>query len=70
MQKANNVIECTPIKSFSEQIMQRDHEDLKKLRVEVQRLEAECRQGKTLNKNLTQIKGEKGILEEKVICWN
>uniref|UniRef100_A0A8C2J966 Coiled-coil domain containing 30 n=1 Tax=Cyprinus carpio TaxID=7962 RepID=A0A8C2J966_CYPCA len=46
--------------------MQRDHEELKKLRVEVQRLEVECRQGKTLNKNLTQIKGEKGILEEKV----
>ncbi|ROL46125.1 Coiled-coil domain-containing protein 30 [Anabarilius grahami] len=48
------------------QIMQRDHEELKRLRVEVQRLEVECRQGKTLNKNLTQIKGEKGILEEKV----
>lgn len=47
--------------------MQRDHEELKKLRVEVQRLDVECRQGKTLNKNLTQIKGEKGILEEKVI---
>ncbi|XP_065142035.1 uncharacterized protein ccdc30 isoform X3 [Paramisgurnus dabryanus] len=48
------------------EVMQRDHEDLKRLRVEVQRLETECRQGKTLNKNLTQIKGEKGILEEKV----
>ncbi|XP_016138628.1 coiled-coil domain-containing protein 30 [Sinocyclocheilus grahami] len=48
------------------EVMQRDHEELKKLRVEVQRLEVECRQGKTLNKNLTQIKGEKGILEEKV----
>ncbi|KAL1249914.1 hypothetical protein QQF64_020919 [Cirrhinus molitorella] len=48
------------------ELMQRDHEELKKLRVEVQRLEVECRQGKTLNKNLTQIKGEKGILEEKV----
>lgn len=47
--------------------MQKDHEELKRLRVEVQRLEVECRQGKTLNKNLTQIKGEKGILEEKVI---
>ncbi|XP_016106588.1 coiled-coil domain-containing protein 30-like [Sinocyclocheilus grahami] len=48
------------------EVMQRDHEELKKLRVAVQRLEVECRQGKTLNKNLTQIKGEKGILEEKV----
>ncbi|XP_026097480.1 coiled-coil domain-containing protein 30 isoform X1 [Carassius auratus] len=48
------------------EVMQRDHEELKKLRVEVHRLEVECRQGKTLNKNLTQIKGEKGILEEKV----
>ncbi|XP_051516091.1 coiled-coil domain-containing protein 30-like [Myxocyprinus asiaticus] len=48
------------------EVMQRDHEELKSLRVEVQRWEAECQQGKTLNKNLTQIKGEKGILEEKV----
>ncbi|KAA0707035.1 Coiled-coil domain-containing protein 30 [Triplophysa tibetana] len=48
------------------EVMQRDHEELNRLRVEVQRLEAECRQGKTLNKNLTQIKGEKGILEDKV----
>lgn len=48
------------------EVMQRDHGELKKLRVEVQRLEVECQQGKTLNKNLTQIKGEKGILEEKV----
>lgn len=47
--------------------MQRDHGELKKLRVEVQRLEVECQQGKRLNKNFTQIKGEKGILEEKVI---
>lgn len=49
--------------------MQRDHEELKRLRVEVQRLEAECRQGKMLNKNLTQIKGEKGILEDKVMYF-
>ncbi|XP_056097790.1 coiled-coil domain-containing protein 30 isoform X2 [Rhinichthys klamathensis goyatoka] len=48
------------------EVMQKDHEELKRLRVEVQSLEVECRQGKTLNKNLTQIKGEKGILEEKV----
>ncbi len=52
---------------FCGQVMQRDHGELKKLRVEVHRLEVECQQGKTLNKNLTQIKGEKGILEEKVI---
>ncbi|TRY96628.1 hypothetical protein DNTS_024254 [Danionella cerebrum] len=48
------------------EVMQRDHEELKKLRMEIQKLEVECRQGKMLNKNLTQIKGEKGILEEKV----
>ncbi|KTG44713.1 hypothetical protein cypCar_00002582 [Cyprinus carpio] len=54
------------VRGTDSELMQRDHEELKKLRVEVQRLEVECRQGKTLNKNLTQIKGEKGILEEKV----
>ncbi|XP_053339360.1 coiled-coil domain-containing protein 30 isoform X2 [Clarias gariepinus] len=45
---------------------QGEHEELKKLRIEVQRLQAECQQGKSLNMSLTQIKGEKGILEEKV----
>ncbi|KAF5903538.1 coiled-coil domain-containing protein 30-like isoform X1 [Clarias magur] len=45
---------------------QGEHEELKTLRIEVQRLQAECQQGKSLNMRLTQIKGEKGILEEKV----
>ncbi|XP_036447581.1 coiled-coil domain-containing protein 30 isoform X2 [Colossoma macropomum] len=48
------------------QTMLRDHEELKRLRLEVQSLQAACQQEKSLNKNLTQIKGEKGILEEKV----
>ncbi|XP_053096752.1 coiled-coil domain-containing protein 30 isoform X3 [Pangasianodon hypophthalmus] len=48
------------------QALQREHEELKKLRIEVQSLQAECQQGKSLNMSLTQIKGEKGILEEKV----
>ncbi|XP_060794192.1 coiled-coil domain-containing protein 30 isoform X2 [Neoarius graeffei] len=49
------------------QASQREHEDLKKLRIEVQSLQAECQRGKSVNLSLTQIKGEKGILEEKVI---
>lgn len=49
------------------QALQREHEELKKLRMEVQRLQAECQQGKSLNMSLAQVKGEKGILEEKVI---
>ncbi|KAL6482862.1 hypothetical protein MHYP_G00077340 [Metynnis hypsauchen] len=48
------------------QTMLRDHEELKRLRLEVQSLQAACQQEKSLNKNLSQIKGEKGILEEKV----
>ncbi|XP_017565576.2 coiled-coil domain-containing protein 30 isoform X2 [Pygocentrus nattereri] len=48
------------------QTMLRDHEELKRLRLEVQSLQAAYQQEKSLNKNLTQIKGEKGILEEKV----
>ncbi|XP_072553420.1 uncharacterized protein ccdc30 isoform X2 [Salminus brasiliensis] len=48
------------------QIMLRDHEELKRLRIEVQSLQAACAQEKSLNKSITQIKGEKGILEEKV----
>ncbi|KAM3872406.1 uncharacterized protein ccdc30 [Diretmus argenteus] len=40
--------------------------ELKKLRVEVNSLHAECQQGKTLIKSLTQVKGEKAVLEEKV----
>ncbi|KAM9752597.1 uncharacterized protein ccdc30 isoform 2-T3 [Menidia menidia] len=40
--------------------------ELKKLRLEVSGLQTECQQGKTLIKSLTQVKGEKAILEEKV----
>nr|XP_033486066.1 coiled-coil domain-containing protein 30 isoform X1 [Epinephelus lanceolatus] len=40
--------------------------ELKKLRLEVNSLQTECQQGKTLIKSLTQVKGEKAILEEKV----
>ncbi|XP_042265915.1 coiled-coil domain-containing protein 30-like isoform X2 [Thunnus maccoyii] len=40
--------------------------ELKKLRLEVNSLQTECQQGKTLIKSLNQVKGEKAILEEKV----
>uniref|UniRef100_A0A3Q2UJ91 Coiled-coil domain containing 30 n=1 Tax=Fundulus heteroclitus TaxID=8078 RepID=A0A3Q2UJ91_FUNHE len=40
--------------------------ELKKLRLEVGGLRTECQQGKTLIKGLTQVKGEKAVLEEKV----
>ncbi|XP_058498073.1 trichohyalin isoform X5 [Solea solea] len=40
--------------------------ELKKLRVEVNSLQTECQQGKTLIKSLTQVKGEKAVLEEKL----
>ncbi|XP_008413011.1 restin homolog isoform X1 [Poecilia reticulata] len=40
--------------------------ELKKLRLEVSGLQTECQQGKTLIKSLTQVKGEKAVLEEKV----
>ncbi|XP_034393669.1 coiled-coil domain-containing protein 30 isoform X2 [Cyclopterus lumpus] len=40
--------------------------ELKKLRLEVNSLQTECQQGKTLIKSLTQVKGEKVVLEEKV----
>ncbi|KAM8862397.1 uncharacterized protein ccdc30 isoform 2-T2 [Spinachia spinachia] len=40
--------------------------ELKKLRLEVNSIQTECQQGKTLIKSLTQVKGEKAILEEKV----
>ncbi|XP_015234528.1 PREDICTED: coiled-coil domain-containing protein 30-like isoform X2 [Cyprinodon variegatus] len=40
--------------------------ELKKLRLEVSGLQTECQQGKTLIKSLTQVKGEKAALEEKV----
>ncbi|XP_047662751.1 coiled-coil domain-containing protein 30 isoform X2 [Tachysurus fulvidraco] len=48
------------------QALQSEHTELKKLRIEVQSLQAECQQGKSLNMSLTVLKGEKGILEEKV----
>lgn len=48
--------------------------ELKKLRLEVNSLQTECQQGKTLIKSLTQVKGEKAVLEEKVCsfykCFN
>ncbi|XP_062872105.1 coiled-coil domain-containing protein 30 [Trichomycterus rosablanca] len=44
----------------------REHEELKKLRIEVQNLQAVCQQEKALNQSLKQVKAEKGILEEKV----
>ncbi|XP_045912619.1 coiled-coil domain-containing protein 30 isoform X1 [Micropterus dolomieu] len=40
--------------------------ELKKLRLEVNSLQTECQQGKTLIKSLTQVKGEKSVLEEKL----
>ncbi|KAG7267111.1 hypothetical protein CRUP_009559, partial [Coryphaenoides rupestris] len=40
--------------------------ELKKLRLEVKSLQTECQQGKTLIKSLTQVKGEKAVLEEKL----
>ncbi|XP_071331919.1 coiled-coil domain-containing protein 30 isoform X7 [Trachinotus anak] len=40
--------------------------ELKKLRLEVNSLQTECQQGKTLIKSLTQVKGEKAVLEEKL----
>ncbi|XP_060750247.1 coiled-coil domain-containing protein 30 isoform X1 [Tachysurus vachellii] len=48
------------------QALQSEHTELKKLRIEVQSLQAERQQGKSLNVSLTVLKGEKGILEEKV----
>ncbi|XP_053499109.1 coiled-coil domain-containing protein 30 isoform X1 [Ictalurus furcatus] len=59
------VVAQTSLKK-EKQALQREHEELKKLRIDVQSLQAECQQGKSLNMSLTQIKGEKGILEEKV----
>nr|XP_057940137.1 coiled-coil domain-containing protein 30 isoform X2 [Doryrhamphus excisus] len=40
--------------------------ELKKLRLEVNSLQTECQQGKTLIKGLNQVKGEKAVLEEKL----
>ncbi|XP_064779173.1 coiled-coil domain-containing protein 30 isoform X4 [Oncorhynchus masou masou] len=50
----------------NKETLQRDERELRKLRLEIQGLQTECQQGKTLIKSLTQVKGEKGILEEKV----
>jgi hypothetical protein len=46
--------------------LQMGERELKKLRMEVNSLQTECQQGKTLIKSLTQVKGEKAVLEEKV----
>ncbi|XP_060914705.1 coiled-coil domain-containing protein 30 isoform X6 [Labrus mixtus] len=46
--------------------LQISERELKKLRLEVNSLQRECQQGKTLIKSLTQVKGEKAVLEEKV----
>ncbi|KAM6982560.1 uncharacterized protein ccdc30 isoform 2-T2 [Tautogolabrus adspersus] len=46
--------------------LQLGERELKKLRLEVNSLQRECQQGKTLIKSLTQVKGEKAVLEEKV----
>lgn len=43
--------------------------ELKKLRLEVNSLQTACQQGKTLIKSLTQVKGEKAVLEEKVSLY-
>ncbi|XP_072304733.1 uncharacterized protein ccdc30 [Eucyclogobius newberryi] len=40
--------------------------ELKKLKMDVNSLQTECQQGKTLIKSLTQVKGEKAVLEEKM----
>ncbi|CAL8259724.1 unnamed protein product [Gadus morhua 'NCC'] len=46
--------------------LQMGERELKKLRMEVNSLQTECQQGKTLIKSLTQVKGEKAVLEEKL----
>ncbi|XP_076131653.1 uncharacterized protein ccdc30 [Alosa pseudoharengus] len=48
------------------EILHRDQEELKALRSEVQSLRAECQQAKALSHTLMQVKGQKGVLEEKV----
>ncbi|CAB1329583.1 unnamed protein product [Coregonus sp. 'balchen'] len=50
----------------NKETLQRDERELRMLRLELQGLQTECQQGKTLIKSLMQVKGEKGILEEKV----
>ncbi|KAK7896675.1 hypothetical protein WMY93_022000 [Mugilogobius chulae] len=46
--------------------LQAAERELKKLKMEVNSLQTECQQGKTLIKSLTQVKGEKAVLEEKM----
>lgn len=46
--------------------LQIGEKELRKLRLEVNSLQTECQQGKTLIKSLTQVKGEKAVLEDKV----
>lgn len=46
--------------------LQISEQERKKLRLEVNSLQTECQQGKTIIKSLTQVKGEKAVLEEKV----
>ncbi|XP_074537403.1 uncharacterized protein ccdc30 isoform X3 [Halichoeres trimaculatus] len=46
--------------------LQITEQERKKLRLEVNSLQTECQQGKTIIKSLTQVKGEKAVLEEKV----
>ncbi|XP_034551739.1 coiled-coil domain-containing protein 30 isoform X2 [Notolabrus celidotus] len=46
--------------------LQISEQERKKLRLEVNSRQMECQQGKTIIKSLTQVKGEKAVLEEKV----
>ncbi|XP_031422588.1 coiled-coil domain-containing protein 30 isoform X3 [Clupea harengus] len=48
------------------EILHRDQEELKALRSEVQSLRAKCQQAKALSQMLVQVRGEKGVLEDKV----
>lgn len=50
----------------TQKALQIGERELKKLRHEVNSLQTECQQGKTLIKSLSQVKGEKAVLEEKV----
>ncbi|KAJ8371251.1 hypothetical protein SKAU_G00112790 [Synaphobranchus kaupii] len=46
--------------------LHREQKEQRKLRTELQNLQVECQHGKSLNISLTQLKGEKDILQEKV----
>lgn len=52
--------------SSAPKALQIGEKELRKLRLEINSLQTECQQGKTLIKSLTQVKGEKAVLEEKV----